>query len=145
MDNGIDSQINVTELWHKYLFGSLMKIQDYERMARDGSVSIEQSFQVHPNDVPKIQFDFLKQMTTEMDILLSNTSIKLDKAFKDYARKEVNSAKQIIDKYPSSILKDSYSSRLSLEAQKFTLSNIRFISLNNLLLFLSFSFISLKS
>lgn len=97
-------EINITELWHKNLFSSLMKIQEYERMSRDGANSIESYFNVRPSDVPMIQFNYLKQIATEMDILLVNANKKVkEKFFKD-AQSKIKTAEQIIDNYPQKII-----------------------------------------
>lgn len=105
MEGDTPLDVNVTELWHKYLFQEIMKIQEYERIARDGAGSIEATFEIPSHQIPLTQFNILRQLITELDILLSNTTIKLDENWCKEVRKEVQSAKIIVELHSEQILK----------------------------------------
>jgi molecular chaperone DnaK (HSP70) len=129
-DNQNDMSINVTELWHKQLFMSLMKIQEYERIARDGASSIEAIFQINRNDIPYVQYQYLRMIITEMDILLSNTKKKLSDKFFEDSTKEIKHAEDILDRFPKSVLAEKYDN--VQQSRKYHLTPLYFKMLNTL-------------
>jgi hypothetical protein len=104
----IESASNVVELWNKNLFSSLMKIQEYERIARDGASSIQGLFEINPRDIPYVQFNLLKQIITEMDIFLSNVQVKVNKEFYNKSKAELKIVKEIVDLHPDYILQTKF-------------------------------------
>jgi hypothetical protein len=70
-------EVNITSLWYKDIYEGLKKVQDYERISRDGSDSIIEYVQVPRERLAEIQFQFMRMMITELDMLLGNTKILL--------------------------------------------------------------------
>lgn len=72
---------NITSLWYKDIYESLRKIQDYERICKDGAVGIIEYLQVEPHRVAEIQHQMLRSIVTELNILLGNVKILLPEHF----------------------------------------------------------------
>lgn len=96
-------EINITSLWHKNLFESLQKLQDYERICRDGAVSYAEYLQLPPARIPEIQYQHLKMMASETGILIGNAKAKLSKEFYIKATIQIKIMKQTFDLNPTSI------------------------------------------
>ena len=93
--------INITGLWHKNLYTSLERLQDLERICRDGGVDIVEYLQVDPRRLPEIKFVHLKMMVTEIGILITNARKKIDEKFYTNAKKHLKKIKTIVDLNPT--------------------------------------------
>ncbi|MCK5293669.1 MAG: hypothetical protein KAJ49_03380 [Arcobacteraceae bacterium] len=96
-------EVNITSLWNKNLFESLQRLQDFERICRDGAVSITEYLQVSPQRIPELQFQYLKMMVSELGILLGNARARISKTFFLRAKIQLKQMKQTIDLNPQSI------------------------------------------
>jgi hypothetical protein len=96
-------EVNITSLWNKNLLESLLKLQDFERIIRDGSTSITEYLQISQDRVPEIQFQHLRMMISEMGILLSNIKRRINKAFFLKAKVQLKQMKKVIDLDPQDI------------------------------------------
>jgi len=90
-------EVNITALWNKNLFESIQRLQDFERICRDGAVSISEYLNIAPSRMPEIQFQYLKMMISEMGILLGNSKVRISREFFIKAKIQLlDSASQII-------------------------------------------------
>ena len=90
-------EINITGLWHKNLYDSLERLQDFERIVRDGAVSITEYLNISPQRMPEIQFQYLKMIVTEIGILLANAKAKLQKGFFLKSKLKIRYLKEQLD------------------------------------------------
>lgn len=120
MDENSDGGLSVNELWHKNIFIAVVKTEEYEKLCRDGMNSIEQIIQVNPSDIPYVQFSILKQLITELDMLLDNTKIKMKEDFYKQSKKEIKNAQEIIINYPNKILEKKYDQISGRESYRVT-------------------------
>lgn len=90
-------EINITALWHKNLYNSLEKLQDFERICREGATSIMEWLQIPRERLAEIKFQYLKMMITEMGILLANAKAKLDKKFFINSILKLGNMKNLVD------------------------------------------------
>lgn len=100
-------EINITDLWNKNLFDSLQRLQDFERICRDGAVSIGEYLNISPQRLPEIQFQYLKMMVSELGILLGNAKARIGKTFFLKAKVQLRSMKKIVDMEPQLLLVSS--------------------------------------
>jgi len=96
-------EVNITDLWNKNLYESLQKLQDFERIIRDGGTSITEYLQVSQDRIPEIQFQHLRMMISEMGILLANAKARINKLFFLKAKVQLKQMKSIIDLTPQEI------------------------------------------
>ena len=96
-------EVNITSLWNKNLYESLQKLQDFERIIRDGAVSITEYLQLPPTRIPEIQFQHLRMMISEMGILLANAKARVNKPFFLKAKVQLTQIKKTIDINPQEI------------------------------------------
>jgi len=96
-------EINISALWNQNIYESLQRLQDFERICRDGAVSITEYLNVPPQRMPEIQFQYLKMMITELGILLANAKVRIGKLFFLKARVQIKQMKNIIDLDPQQI------------------------------------------
>ena len=96
-------EVNITDLWNKNLYKSLEKLQDFERIIRDGGVSITEYLQLPSDRIPEIQFQHLRMMVSEIGILLANARARISKEFFLKAKVQLNQIKKVIDLYPQEI------------------------------------------
>ena len=96
-------EVNIISLWNKNLFESLQKLQDFERICRDGAVSIVEYLNISPERMPEIQFQYLRMMVTELGILLANSRARISKPFFLKAKVQPKQIKNIVDLDPQSI------------------------------------------
>jgi len=101
-------EVNITDLWNKNLFESIQKLQDFERICRDGAVSITEYLQLSPQRIPEIQYQYLRMMVSEMGILLGNARARLTKEFHLRTKLQLKKMKQTLDLNSSSIFLSSY-------------------------------------
>lgn len=103
MEEGNLQEVNITSLWNKNLFESLQRLQDFERICRDGAVSIVEYLNITPQRMPEIQFQYLKMMVTEIGILLGNARARITKGFFLKAKVQLKQIKNIVDLDPQRI------------------------------------------
>jgi hypothetical protein len=96
-------EVNITDLWNKNLYESLQKLQDFERIIRDGSTSISEYLQISPDRIPEIQFQHLRMMVSEMGILLANSKARIQKSFSLKAKVQLKQIKKTLDLSPQDI------------------------------------------
>ena len=96
-------EVNITSLWNKNLFESLQKLQDFERIIRDGAVSISEYLQISQDRVSEIQFQHLRMMISEMGILLANAKARMNKPFFLKSKVQLTQMKKEIDLNPQEI------------------------------------------
>ena len=96
-------EVNITSLWNKNLFESLQRLQDFERICRDGGVSIMEYLNLDPKRIPEVQFQYLKMIVTEVGILLGNARARISKSFFLKAKVQLKQMKKIVDLNPQSI------------------------------------------
>ena len=96
-------EVNITDVWHKNLFESIQRLQDFERICRDGAVSITEYLNLTPQRMPEIQFQYLRMMVSEMGILLGNARARISKDFFLKAKVRLKQMKGTIDMNPQSI------------------------------------------
>lgn len=96
-------EVNITDVWHKNLFESIQRLQDFERICRDGAVSITEYLNIPPQRMPEIQFQYLKMMISEMGILLGNARARITKEFFLKTKVRLKQMKGTIDLDPQSI------------------------------------------
>lgn len=96
-------EVNIISLWNKNLLDSLLKLQDFERIIRDGAVSIIEYLQLNQDRIPEIQFQHLRMMISEMGILLSNIKKRTDKNFFLKAKVQLKQMKKTMDIFPQDI------------------------------------------
>jgi hypothetical protein len=102
-ENNKLQEVNITDLWNKNLYASLEKLQDFERIIRDGSVSISEYLQIPQDRVPEIQYQHLRMMISEMGILLANAKARISKIFFLKAKVYLKQMKKTIDLNPQEI------------------------------------------
>jgi hypothetical protein len=102
-ENNQLEDVNITSLWNKNLFESLQRLQDFERIVRDGAVSITEYLNISPQRMPEIQFQYLKMIITELGILLANAKARISKSFLLKAKVQLKQMKKTIDLSPQSI------------------------------------------
>jgi len=90
-------EINITGLWLKNLFDSLEKLQDFERICREGALSLMEYLQIPESKRAEVQFQNLKMMITETGILLVNAKAKLDKTFYLQSQLKIRQMKELVD------------------------------------------------
>lgn len=95
---------NITSLWHRDIYESLKKIQDYERICRDGAVGITEYLQIEPRRLAEIQFQFLRTMATELNILMGNVKILLPEYFYIVTTSRVKAIIHNIERTPTMFL-----------------------------------------
>lgn len=100
VDNNELQEVNITSLWNKNLYDSLQKLQDFERIIRDGAVSITEYLQLPQERIPEIQFQHLRMMISEMGILLSNAKARIKKEFYLKSKVQLTQMKRTIDLTP---------------------------------------------
>ena len=96
-------EVNIVAIWNKNLFESIQRLQDFERICRDGAVSITEYLNIAPERRPEIQFQYLKMMISEMGILLGNSKARISKNFFLRARIQLKYMKKVVDTNPQSI------------------------------------------
>jgi len=96
-------EVNITDLWNKNLYESLQKLQDFERIIRDGSTSITEYLQISQDRVSEIQFQHLRMMISEMGILIVNAKARINKTFFLKAKVHLKQMKRTIDLTPQEI------------------------------------------
>lgn len=69
----------VAENWLQNIFNSLMRLQSYERMAKEGCEDILEYVQIPPKDMPKLQYKNYSLFMTEFSILLNDIKNFADK------------------------------------------------------------------
>jgi len=72
-------ELNITNAWHKNIFDSIIELQKLEKICRDGAVDLITYLQTPQTNISLIQFQSIKQMVTEINILLTNSGEKLTK------------------------------------------------------------------
>ena len=122
-------EVNITSLWNKNLFESLQRLQDFERICRDGAVSITEYLNISPQRMPEIQFQYLRMMITELGILLANARVRISKGFFLKAKVQLKQMKNVIDLDPQSIFipsinQQSHSTTYNLSEEFYTLLSI---------------------
>lgn len=100
-------EVNIIALWNKNIFESLERLQDFERICRDGAVSITEYLNIAPTRMPEIQFQYLKMMISELGILLGNTRARISREFFIKARIQLKRMKRVVDLDPQSIFVSS--------------------------------------
>lgn len=127
-------EVNITALWNQNLYESIQRLQDFERICRDGGVSIGEYLNLPPTRLPEVQFQYLKMMVSELGILLGNARARLDKTFSLKARIQLRKIKNVIDLEPqkifiSSVNQQSHTTQNFLAEEFYTylsdLTNIR--------------------
>jgi len=101
-------EVNITDLWNKNLFESIQKLQDFERICRDGAVSIVEYLQIPPERMTNIQFQYLRMMVSEMGILLANARARLGREFYIRSRLQLKQIKEKLDLDSGDIFVSSY-------------------------------------
>jgi len=96
-------EINITDLWHKNLYESIQRLQDFERICRDGAVSIMEYLNITPDRMTEIQFQYLRMMVSEMGILLGNARARVGKQFFLRAKIQLKQMKGTLDMNPEDI------------------------------------------
>jgi len=96
-------EVNITSLWNKNLFESLQRLQDFERICRDGAVSITEYLNIDHQRMSEIQFQYLKMIITELGILLANAKVRISKPFFLKAKLQLKQMKNQVDLNPQSI------------------------------------------
>lgn len=96
-------EVNITDLWNKNLYESLQKLQDFERIIRDGGTSITEYLQIPQDRIPEIQFQHLRMMISEMGILLANSKARIKKTFFLKAKVQLKQMKKTTDLNPQEI------------------------------------------
>lgn len=96
-------EINITDLWHKNLYESIQRLQDFERICRDGAVSIMEYLNITPDRMTEIQFQYLRMMVSEMGILLGNARARIGKPFFLRAKIQLKQMKGTLDMNPEDI------------------------------------------
>jgi hypothetical protein len=91
---------NITGLWHKDIYDSIRKIQDYERICRDGAVGIMEYLQVPHDRLAEMQFQFLRTMATELNILMGNVKVLLSEHFFIMTTSKIKTILHNIDRTP---------------------------------------------
>lgn len=123
-------EINISALWNQNIYESLQRLQDFERICRDGAVSITEYLNVPPQRMPEIQFQYLKMMITELGILLANAKVRIGKLFFLKARVQIKQMKNIIDLDPQQIFISSMNQQSHVT--QYNLSEDFFIFLDNI-------------
>lgn len=118
-------EVNITALWNQNLYESIQRLQDFERICRDGGVSIGEYLNLSPSRLPEIQFQYLKMMVSELGILLGNARARLSKEFSLRSRIQLRKIKNVIDLNPeviffSSVNQQSHSSQSYLSEEFYT-------------------------
>ncbi len=67
-----ESQKNVSEKWLDYIYQSIVRLEEFERIARDGAIELIQLLQIPEDNLNEVRLKNIKLMLTEFDILLSN-------------------------------------------------------------------------
>jgi len=96
-------EINITDLWHKNLYESIQRLQDFERICRDGAVSIMEYLNITSDRMTEIQFQYLRMMVSEMGILLGNARARIGKPFFLRAKIQLKQMKGTLDMNPEDI------------------------------------------
>jgi len=102
-ENNQLQEVNITSLWNKNLYTSLERLQDFERICRDGAVSIVEYLNISPQRMPELQFQYLKMIVTEVSILLGNARARITKAFFLKAKIQLKQIKNVVDFNPQRI------------------------------------------
>lgn len=100
-------EVNITALWNNNIFESIQRLQDFERICRDGAVSITEYLNIAPARMPEIQFQYLRMMVSELGILLGNARARISKGFFLKSRIQLKHIKNIIDLDPKQIFQSS--------------------------------------
>lgn len=96
-------EVNIISLWNKNIYESLQKLQDFERIIRDGAVSITEYLQIPPSRITEIQYQHLRMMISEMGILLANSRSRINKLFYLKSKVQLTKIKRTIDLNPQEI------------------------------------------
>ena len=100
-------KFNITSLWHKSIFDSLMQLQEYEKLCYNGAIEILNYLEIPPDRFSEIQVQYLKMAIVEMSILLSNSKIKLTPDFFKKSKKTLIEIEEQINKNPNCVLLSS--------------------------------------
>ena len=104
-------KFNITSLWHKSIFDSLMQLQEYEKVCYNGSTEIVDYLELPPERLPETQFQYLKMAVVELGILLSNSKIKLTPDFFKKSKETLKEIKDQIHITPQCVLSVSHDVR----------------------------------
>ena len=101
-------EVNITALWNNNIYESIQRLQDFERICRDGAVSITEYLNIAPNRMPEIQFQYLKMMASEIGILLGNARARINAMFYLKSKVKLKTIKNVLDLDPQRIFLSSY-------------------------------------
>ena len=97
---------NINTSWLKNIYSSLERLQNAERICKDGAGDIMEYLQTDPAYLPVIQFTSLKMMVTEMRILLNNVRVKIDNKFFENSMAKLDLVQTYIDNKPEHLFKN---------------------------------------
>ena len=107
MDDFIKTEeTNINTSWLKNIYSSLERLQNAERICKDGAGDIMEYLQTDPAYLPTIQFTSLKMMVTEMRILLNNVRVKIKPEFFESSMTKINVVQKYIDTRPQALFKN---------------------------------------
>ena len=110
-------EVNITNLWNKNLYESIQRLQDFERICRDGAVSITEYLGLTPDRRTEIQFQYLRMMVSELGILLGNARARIDKNFFLKVKVQLRQIKNVIDLDPERLFHSSYNQQSGTTTQ----------------------------
>lgn len=79
MEEEMSSNKNITDKWLDNIFETLMRLEGYERLAKEGCNSILEYVQVQNLDLATIQHKNYEMFISEFEIILNNTRHLIDK------------------------------------------------------------------
>lgn len=79
MENSESSQKNITDKWLDNIFESLMRLEGYERLMKEGCESILEYIQGSNLSIGDIQYKNYSLFITEAEILIEDTKHLIDK------------------------------------------------------------------
>ena len=101
-------EVNIIGLWNQNIYDSIQKLQDFERICRDGAVSIMEYLNVAPQRKSEIQFQYLRMIVSETGILLGNARARIDKTFFLKSKIQLRKIKNVIDYEPDKLIHSTH-------------------------------------
>jgi len=101
-------EVNIIGLWNQNIYDSIQKLQDFERICRDGAVSIMEYLNIAPQRKAEIQYQYLRMIVSETGILLGNARARIDKTFFLKSKIQLRKIKNVIDLEPEKLVHSTH-------------------------------------
>lgn len=123
-------EFNITNSWLKNIFESLKRFEELEKICRDGGDNIIEYLNLDPSRLPNIQFQHLRMMITEADILLNNVRPRIRKEFFQQSKIKIREIKEIVDVNSNAVLK--FHSDQRNHTEWYNLTNLFYVIIDEL-------------